>query len=79
MNKDIISQIVEQINTTLPECKNQIMLNEKQVSTILNCSPSTLFNYRKKGIGPEWKKPSRRVMYPKIKVAEFIADTITTA
>jgi predicted site-specific integrase-resolvase len=54
-------------------------LNQTDTAKIIGVSPSTLENWRKDGIGPEWKKVGKRVLYPKIRVAEFLSNTIKTA
>jgi predicted site-specific integrase-resolvase len=77
--KDIIPQIVEQINSINPKYKEVMALNQTDTAKIIGVSPSTLENWRKDGIGPEWKKVGKRVLYPKIRVAEFLSNTIKTA
>lgn len=58
--------------------KNQIVLNQSQVSNIIGVSSSTLEKWRNEGIGIEWKKVGGRVLYPKISIAEWLLQTIKT-
>ncbi len=86
MNEQIINQIsliIKEINDMDPRFKKLIALNAKQASEIIGVSASTMENWRKEGIGPEWKKVNNgkrgRVLYPKVSIAEWIADTIKAA
>ena len=47
---------LEEINLMKPEFKGLLCLNQKQTAEILGVSSSTLENWRKEGIGPEYKK-----------------------
>ncbi len=62
-------------------------LNTKQVSIVIGCSPSSVEQWRKSGLGIDYitvpclgKKKNSRVMYPIVKVAEWMAlNLIKTA
>jgi predicted site-specific integrase-resolvase len=74
-------QIIENINLN-PIYRSKLSLNTHQASELIGVSPNTLENWRKEGIGPEYIKMGGkrgRVMYPKIAIAEFLAQTVKTA
>jgi hypothetical protein len=60
-----------------------IVLNESQVAKVIGVSPSTIANWRKVGLGPEFKKLNNglkaKVMYTKHSVAEWLCDLQKTA
>ncbi len=78
-----IHQIIEEINSSNPKLKKSLILNQAQVAELLGVSQSTLENWRRVGLGPRYKKVENgkraRVLYPKIEIAKFIADTVQTA
>jgi transposase-like protein len=61
----------------------KIGLNEAQAAKIIGVQPGTLANWRKQGIGPEFKKMESgskgKVIYTKMTIAEWLANTIKTA
>lgn len=69
-------KIIDEIN---PKWKKKIGLNQKELSQILGCSASTLEARRKDGTGCEYISMGKRIIYPKLKVAEFLTETIKTA
>lgn len=78
---DIITQIVEEINKINPSYKTLLTLNQKQTAEALGISCSTLEGWRKNSLGPEYIKagPGKsRVLYPKQKIAAYLANTIRT-
>lgn len=74
---------LEELNNAKPELKGCICLNQKQTAEIIGVSSSTLDNWRKIGLGPQYKKiPSGkkgRVLYPKAAIIEWLSNTIKTA
>lgn len=51
--------------------KKGLNMNENIVAQVLGVSASTLAAWRKEGIGVEYIPVGRRVLYPKIALAEF--------
>lgn len=47
---------LEELNNARPELKGCICLNQKQTAEIIGVSSSTLDNWRKIGLGPQYKK-----------------------
>ncbi len=78
MINDIEIQI-KMINEANPKFKKILGLNQKQTAELLGCSASTLEKRRKDGTGIEFIVMGSRIIYPKIKLAEFLAKTIKTA
>jgi DNA-binding XRE family transcriptional regulator len=76
---DIITQLIKMIDETDPKFKKKIGLNQREVAGTLGCSSSTLEARRKDGTGIEWIQMGGRIIYPKIKIAEYLANTIKTA
>lgn len=76
---DIVSQQIKIIDEINPSFKKKIGLNQKQVAELLGCSSSTLEARRREGKGIEWIQMGGRIIYPKIKIAEYLANTIKTA
>lgn len=80
---DNISQIIEEINKISQTYKKTIAFNQKQTAELLGVSSSTLENWRKEGIGIEYIKAGNgkrgRVLYPKIKIAEYLSRTVKVA
>ncbi|MBL1242805.1 MAG: helix-turn-helix domain-containing protein [Sulfurimonas sp.] len=78
-----ITQILEDINKISEKFKTIIVLNQKQTADVIGVSSSTLENWRKEGIGPEYKKINNgkrgRILYPKVAIAEWLSDTVKTA
>jgi transposase-like protein len=68
-----IKQIMDEITSM---GYKELMLSESQVAGIIGVSASTLANWRRKGIGVEYKKLNNgkraRVMYPKKSVADWV-------
>jgi hypothetical protein len=79
MQSNSIEKIIEDINQIdNGRYKNQIVLNQLQVSKIIGVSSSSLEKWRKEGIGIEWKKVGGRILYPKISIAKWLLQTIKT-
>lgn len=77
--KEEVKKHLDQINGIDERIKRKISFNEWEASEIIGVSDSSLANYRKQGIGPEYRKIGGRYIYSKIALAEFMADTIKTA
>lgn len=66
-----IKQYMEQIdNLGFAKILN---LNSKQTAGILGVSPSSVETWRKQGIGVDYIEVGGRILYPKLKIAEFQA------
>lgn len=80
---DNITQIIEEINKISLAHKKSIAFNQSQTAELLGVSSSTLENWRKEGIGIEYIKAGNgkrgRVLYPKIKIAEYLSRTVKVA
>ena len=74
---------LDQINEINPKFKNLICLNQKQTAEILGVSSSTLENWRKESVGPQYKKIDNgkkgRILYPKNSIIEWLSQTVKTA
>ncbi|MFA6788161.1 MAG: helix-turn-helix domain-containing protein [Arcobacteraceae bacterium] len=74
---------LEELNNTKPELKGCICLNQRQTAEIIGVCSSTLDNWRKIGLGPNYKKidsgKKGRVLYPKTAIIEWLSNTIQTA
>ena len=74
---------LNEFDSIRPEYKGLLCLNQKQTAEIIGVSSSTLDNWRKIGLGPSFKKiesgKKGRVLYPKIAIIEWLANTIKTA
>lgn len=74
---------LEELHIVKPEYKGLLCLNQKQTAEIIGVSSSTLENWRKEGVGPEYKKVSNgkkgRVLYVKTCLVEWLNNTIKTA
>jgi len=74
---------LEELNNARPELKGCICLNQKQTAEIIGVSSSTLDNWRKVGLGPQYKKIDNgkkgRVLYTKSSIVEWLSNTIQTA
>lgn len=53
--------------------KDILNLNAKQTAQIVGVSPSTIEAWRKDGVGIDYIRAGGRVLYPKLKIAEFQA------
>lgn len=49
-------------------------LNSKQTASLLGVSASTIENWRKQGLGIDYVEVGGRILYPKLKIAEFQAN-----
>ena len=49
-------------------------LNSKQTASILGVSASSIVTWRKQGIGIDYIEVGGRILYPKLKIAEFQAN-----
>ena len=49
-------------------------LNSKQTASILGVSSSSIEAWRKQGIGIDYIEVGGRILYPKLKIAEFQAN-----
>lgn len=80
---DNITQIIEEINKISLFHKKTIAFNQSQTAELLGVSSSTLENWRREGIGIEYIKAGNgkrgRILYPKIKIAEYLSRTIKVA
>ena len=77
---DIVAYIMNDINK-IQMAKESVTLNQSQAAKILGVSDSTLENWRKRSIGPQYIKIGKdgkqgRVMYPKIELAKWIANNL---
>lgn len=68
---------LDELNSILPpEQRNQAVLNQSQVASLLDLSSSTLSNWRSAGVSLEYIKVGKgsknRVMYLKTKLIEFL-------
>ena len=52
-------------------------LNSKQTAQIIGVSASTIEAWRKQGIGIDFIEVGGRILYPKLKIAEFQANRKT--
>lgn len=66
---DEIKMYLEQIDKLGFEKK--LNLNSKQAAQILGVSPSSVEAWRKQGIGLDYIEVGGRILYPKLKIAEF--------
>ncbi|WP_321467914.1 DNA-binding protein [Halarcobacter sp.] len=70
---------LEQMNELYPQT---LVLNQKQVSSVVGVSEATLSRWRTEGIGPEYKKIDNgkhgRILYTKLKIGEWLEKTIKT-
>lgn len=73
---------MDELNNARPELKGCICLNQKQTADIIGVSSSTLDNWRKIGLGPQFKKIDSgkrgRVLYPKNAIIEWLSNTVKT-
>lgn len=73
---------VEDINSINPKYKLSLCLSQAQTASILNVSPSSLENWRKTGLGPEYKKIEAgkrgRILYSKVSIVEWLSQTVKT-
>ncbi|RLA84888.1 MAG: hypothetical protein DRG78_00190 [Epsilonproteobacteria bacterium] len=76
--KEQVQHQIETINAISNKHKEALALNQSQTAKLLGCSASTLENRRRDGSGIEYIKMGNRVMYSKVKIAEFLTQTITT-
>ncbi|MCG3667509.1 helix-turn-helix domain-containing protein [Aliarcobacter butzleri] len=67
--QDEINMYIEQIDKLGFEKK--LNLNSKQTAEILGVSPSSVEAWRKQGIGVDYIEVGGRILYPKLKIAEF--------
>lgn len=67
--QDEIKIYMEQIDKLGFE--NKLNLNSKQTAQILGVSPSSIEAWRKQGIGIDYIEVGGRILYPKLKIAEF--------
>ena len=67
-----IRQYMEQINNLGFE--KILNLNSKQTAGILGVSASSIETWRKQGIGIDYIEVGGRILYPKLKIAEFQAN-----
>ena len=71
-NNEEIKEYMQQINNLGFE--KILNLNSKQTAGILGVSASTVEAWRKQGIGIEYIEVGGRILYPKLKIAEFQAN-----
>lgn len=80
----MINAIIDQINQIDPKFKKLITFNQKQTADAIGVSSSTLEDWRRKSIGPNYIKVEAgkkgRVLYPKTAIAEWLlSHSIKTA
>jgi hypothetical protein len=51
--------------------EKKLNLNSKQTAQIVGVSPSSIEAWRKQGIGVDYIEVGGRILYPKLKIAEF--------
>lgn len=51
--------------------KDKLNLNSKQTAQIIGVSASSIETWRKQGIGIDYVQIGGRILYPKLKIAEF--------
>lgn len=76
---DSITQQIKIIDEINPIFKKIIGLNQKQLAELLGVSSSTIEARRKDGTGIEYIELGGRIIYPKLKIAEFMTNTVKTA
>ena len=54
--------------------KDRLNLNSKQTASIIGVSASSIETWRKQGIGIDFVEIGGRILYPKLKIAEFQAN-----
>ncbi len=79
-----ITHIIEEINKINPKFKQLITFSQKQTADAIGVSSSTLEDWRRKAIGPNYIKVDAgkrgRVLYPKIAIAEWLlSHSVKTA
>ncbi|OCL98835.1 hypothetical protein AAX29_01345 [Aliarcobacter thereius] len=70
--QDDIETYLNQINQMGYE--KILNLNSKQTAQIIGVSASTIEGWRKQGIGVDFIEAGGRILYPKLKIAEFQAN-----
>ncbi len=80
----MINNIIEEINKINPKYTQLITFNQKQTADAIGVSSSTLEDWRRKAIGPNYIKVNSgkkgRILYPKIAIAEWLlSHSIKTA
>ncbi len=73
--QDDITTYLNQINAMGFE--KILNLNSKQTAQIIGVSASTIEAWRKQGIGIDFIEVGGRILYPKLKIAEFQANRKT--
>ena len=73
--QDDITTYLNQINQMGFE--KILNLNSKQTAQIIGVSASTIEAWRKQGIGIDFIEVGGRILYPKLKIAEFQANRKT--
>lgn len=73
---------VEEINLINPNYKKLVCLNQKQTAEILGISSGSLENWRREGVGPNYKKIENgkrgRILYPKSAIVDWLNQTVKT-
>jgi predicted DNA-binding transcriptional regulator AlpA len=79
--KGMVSQLEElkartrtQTHTDISFTQTEV-LSEEEAAKFLKISTETLRRYRRAGIGPEYRKVSRRIVYSKAKIIEWLEKT----
>lgn len=79
--KGMVSQLEElkartrtQTHTDISFTQTEV-LSEEEAAKFLKISTETLRRYRRAGIGPEYRKVSRRIVYSKAKILEWLEKT----
>ena len=74
MDEQVKKQL-DLINKISQKVEKKLTLNQKELAQALGVSASTIEAKRKEGTGVEWIHFGDRILYSKLKVAEFLANS----
>ena len=80
--EEMEKKIQKQIKKIKKMGYKKTFLGVKEVMHIIGVSESTLYNWRKNGVGPEYSRnnsPKARIRYRIETIARFMIETIETA